>query len=97
MIFNNEKNQETEIKEKQNKNVNNEKLPETSTLVIATNSFDREEYDHLDIRKNEFLIVTDWNYREGWVFGHRKNNEKEKGIFPKVLIKIYDDENKGNP
>jgi len=51
----------------------------------------------LDIRKNEFLIVTDWNYREGWVFGHRKNNEKEKGIFPKVLIKIYDDENKGNP
>ena len=77
------------------KNSNNV-LHKSPTLVIATNNFDGEEYDHLDIKKNEFLIVTDWNYKEGWVFGHRKDIEEEMGIFPKVFIKIYKDENKGN-
>ncbi|OUM69104.1 hypothetical protein PIROE2DRAFT_2989 [Piromyces sp. E2] len=64
-----------------------------STLVIAINNFEGEEYNHLDIEKDEFLIVTDWNYEEGWVYGHRKDNEREKGIFPKVFVKIYDKEN----
>jgi len=41
--------------------------------------------------------VTNWNYEEeGWVYGHRKNNDKEKGIFPKLFVKIYEEENNGN-
>jgi len=67
--------------------------PKTPTLVIATNNFDGEEYDHLDLKKDEFLIVTDWKRKDGWVYGHRKENEKDKGIFPRVFIKVYDDGN----
>jgi len=77
----------------ENENNNDDKLPKTPTLVIVTNDFYGEEYNHLDIVKNEFLIVTDWNYEDGWVYGHRKDKEEEKGIFPKVFIKIYKNEN----
>jgi len=64
---------------------------EVPTLVIATNNFLASEYDQLDIKENEFLVVTDWNHGEGWVFGHRMNNEEEMGIFPKIFVKIYED------
>jgi len=90
----NEKNKETEVIKKQNNDDDNI-LPNEPTLVIATNSFIGEKYDHLDIKKDEFLIVTDWNYSEkGWVYGHRKNNVEEKGIFPEIFVKIIKDESK---
>ena len=67
------------------------------TLVIATNKFDGESHEHLNFIKNEFLIVTNWSYeKKGWVYGHRKDNEEEKGIFPELFIRIYKDENIGN-
>jgi len=88
-------NEKIEINKKQNINNNDEMLNKTETLVIATNDFYGQSYDHLDIKKDEFLIVTNWNGGEkGWVYGHRKGNEKEKGIFPEVFIKIYKLENK---
>ncbi len=66
------------------------------TLVIAINDFVGQKYDQLDIKKDDILVVTDWKCGEkGWVYGHRRNNEKEKGIFPEVFIKIYKDENIG--
>ena len=71
-------------------NNNDNTLPKTPTLVIAKTDFDDEEYNHLDFEKDEFLIVTNWNYGNGWVEGHRKDNEEEKGIFLKELIKIYE-------
>ena len=81
-------------------NSNNNILPKTPTLVIATNNYDGEKYDHLDIKKGEFLIITNWNCDEkGWVYGYRKDNTNEKGLIPEVFIKIYNngnDENKGN-
>eukprot|EP00833_Pecoramyces_ruminatium_P010907 jgi/Orpsp1_1/1184939/evm.model.c7180000091664.1 len=79
-----------------NKNKNDDILSrKTPTLVIATNNFDGDRYDHLDIKKDEFLVVTNWNCGEkGWVYGHRKNNEKEKGIFPEIFVKIYNVDNK---
>jgi len=81
-------------------NNNNSTLPTSPTLVIAINNFEGERYDHLDIEKDEFLIVTDWNLEEkGWVYGHRKDNKNEKGIFPEVFIEIYKEESnekKGN-
>jgi len=49
----------------------------------------------LDIKIDEFLIVTDWNCKEGWVYGYRKNNEKEKGFFPKVFVKCCRNNNNG--
>ena len=67
----------------------------TPTLVISINKFSAFEYDQLDIRENEFLVVTDWNYEEGWAFGHRINNEEEMGIFPKKFVKIYKENEKG--
>jgi len=60
----------------------------SSTLVVATNNFIGNKYDHLDIKKDELLIVTDWNSEDGWVYGYRKNNKKEKGLFTKVFISI---------
>jgi ankyrin repeat protein len=65
----------------------NKKL-KSQNLVIAINNFSAIEYDQMDICKNEFLIVTDWNCKEGWVYGHRKDNPEEKGLFPKIFIKI---------
>ncbi len=80
-----------------NNDNNNIILPKTPTLVIATNNFDGQRYDHLDIKKDEFLIVTNWRCGEkGYVYGHRKDNENEKGIFPEIFIKIFKDENLGN-
>jgi len=77
---------------------NKSKLPpETPTLVTAIHDFTGEKYDQLDISKNEILVVTKWDCdEEGWVFGHRKDNEEEKGLFPKVFAKVYNNENKGN-
>eukprot|EP00833_Pecoramyces_ruminatium_P010392 jgi/Orpsp1_1/1184424/evm.model.c7180000089453.1 len=66
----------------------------TPTLVMALHDFSGEKYDQLDISKDEFLVVTDWNCKEeGWVYGHRKDNKEEKGLFPKVFVKVYDNEN----
>jgi len=61
----------------------------TPTLVIATHNFNRE----INFKENDFLIVTNWICEEkGYVYGHRKDNEKEKGIFPEIYIKIYKEE-----
>ncbi|ORX64502.1 HECT-domain-containing protein [Anaeromyces robustus] len=68
----------------------------TPTLIIATRDFQAEEYDQLDIIKGEFLMVTNWYEKEGWIFGYRKDHPEEKGLFPKIFIKIYKEENESN-
>ncbi|OUM60096.1 hypothetical protein PIROE2DRAFT_14222, partial [Piromyces sp. E2] len=74
---------------KQNyKELNIKSKIESPTLVISKNDFFASEYDQLDIKKDEFLIITNWDGPEGWVFGHRKDNEEEKGFFPKVIVEI---------
>ncbi len=41
----------------------------TQTLVIATNDFVDQRQDHLDIKKNDLLIVISWKYSEkDWVY-----------------------------
>jgi len=90
-------NQNQSQNQNQYNNNNDDILHKSSTLVIATNNFDGQSYDHLDIKKDEFLIVTNWNCEEkGWVYGHRKDNEEEKGFFPEVFIKICKNGNRGN-
>jgi len=81
-------------KEKMKKDTIKQKL-ETLSLVISLSDFTAYEYDQLDIKKDEFLIVTDWNYKDGWVYGHRKDNKNEKGSFPKVFTKICKEDNNG--
>ncbi|ORX62479.1 HECT-domain-containing protein [Anaeromyces robustus] len=83
-----------EIEKKQKDVENIENLLKSSSLVIAISNFTAYEYDQLDIRKDEFLIVTDWNYKDGWVYGYRKDNKKEKGIFPKIFVKICNENRK---
>ncbi len=82
---------------KHNNKNNDETLNKSQTLVIAINNFIGERYDQLDIKKDDILVVTNWKCSEkGWVYGYRRNNKKEKGIFPELFIKIYKDENIGN-
>ena len=58
------------------------------SLVIVINNFTAQEYNQMDIKKDEILVVTNWNCKKrGWVYGHRKDNKEEKGMFPKVFIK----------
>jgi hypothetical protein len=78
--------------EKMKKDTIKQKL-ETPSLVISLSDFTAYEYDQLDIKKDEFLIVIDWNYKDGWVYGHRKDNKNEKGSFPKVFAKICKEDN----
>ena len=76
------------------KNYRNEK--ELENLVIVINNFKARESYQLGIKKNELLIVTDWNcVNIGWVYGYRKNNKEEKGMFPEIFIKRFNDKNIG--
>jgi len=43
------------------KNINNNSIIKTSTLVISINDFHASQPGQLNIKKNEYLIVTDWN------------------------------------
>jgi len=66
----------------------------TPTLVIATHDFTAKKTNQLSIKKDDILMVTNWNGgSKGWVYGHRKDHKKEKGMFPEVFIKICKDEN----
>eukprot|EP00833_Pecoramyces_ruminatium_P008985 jgi/Orpsp1_1/1183017/evm.model.c7180000083514.1 len=80
------------MKEKISKSKESDKKLKNSSIVIATNDFIATEYDQLDIKKDEFLVVTDWDRQEGWVYGHRKDNSKEKGLFPKVFIREFNND-----
>jgi len=78
------------------KNYKNEKELLLQNLVIAIDNFTAQEYDQLDIKKDEFLIVTRWNCeKKGWVYGYRKDDIEEKGLFPEIFIKKYENENIG--
>ncbi|ORX86582.1 HECT-domain-containing protein [Anaeromyces robustus] len=90
---NNNNNNKTTPRRKGHHLFNDLELELSSALVIATNKFIANKYDQLDLDTGELLIVTDWNYEDGWAFGHRKNNKEEKGKFPKVLVRIC---NKGD-
>ncbi len=67
-----------------------------SNVVIAINDFKTKNCDQLNIKKNEYLVVTNWNCEnKGWVYGYRKDNKEEKGLFPVVFIKRCIDEEIG--
>eukprot|EP00833_Pecoramyces_ruminatium_P010071 jgi/Orpsp1_1/1184103/evm.model.c7180000088024.1 len=59
---------------------------ENGDLAIALYDFNGAQLEELSIYKNEYLIVTNWNIKNGWVYGYKKNNPEKKGIFPFFLI-----------
>ncbi|OUM64984.1 hypothetical protein PIROE2DRAFT_60335, partial [Piromyces sp. E2] len=72
---------EQEIREKIEQEVR-EKIEQEVREKIEMELWERER----DQNKN----VTNWNCPEGWVFGYRKDHPEEKGLFPKIFIKICD-------
>jgi len=67
-------------------NVNKITNTPTEDLVLVLYDYNSILPGELTIRKNEYLVVTDWNVKEGWAYGYKKNNPNEKGIFLIPLI-----------
>jgi len=69
-------------------NYKKEKEYESQNLVIAIDNFKSQNSNLLDIKKDETFIITNWNCEnKGLVYGYRKNNREEKGMFPEIYIK----------
>jgi len=61
---------------------------------VALYKYNGTNSDELSFRKNEYLIVLNWNDGDGYAFGYKRNNPQKKGKFPFPLVqKCF--ENKG--
>ncbi|ORX84877.1 hypothetical protein BCR32DRAFT_110090 [Anaeromyces robustus] len=63
---------------------------EEGDLVVSLYNFKGNEYNELDIRKDEYYRITDWTIKEGWVYGYSVDNKKRKGLLPKAFINVCD-------
>ena len=63
-------------------------------LASALYDFKGNTSDELDFKKNDYLRILDWNYKEGWAYGYVDGNRQRKGILPKVFIRevYYEDQ-----
>ena len=68
-------------------------LPETKILVIATKKYTTSEPGYISVNKDDVLIITNINPKEGWVYGYKKDDESKKGLFPKDFIFIFKNSN----
>ncbi|OUM58125.1 hypothetical protein PIROE2DRAFT_21401 [Piromyces sp. E2] len=55
-------------------------------IAIALYDFNGSHPIELNICKDEYLIVTSWNFKDGWAFGYKKDKPNNEGIFPVPLI-----------
>jgi ankyrin repeat protein len=55
-------------------------------VALVLYDFNGSQPIELNIRKDEYLIVTSWNFKEGWAFGYKSNKPSEEGIFPVPLV-----------
>ncbi|ORX77312.1 hypothetical protein BCR32DRAFT_270732 [Anaeromyces robustus] len=60
---------------------------EYGDLVIVLYDFKGSNPDEIDIYKDEYLRVTNWDIGEGWVFGYQSGNKQKEGSFPKAYVK----------
>jgi len=67
---------------------------EDGDLVISLYDFKGIKKEELDIHQNDFLRVTDWNVKEGWVYGYKSGCMEKKGLFPKVFITLFNEKGK---
>lgn len=71
-----------------NKCITEENLEEfEGDLASALYDFKGNTSDELDFKKNDYLRILDWNYKEGWAYGYVDGNRQRKGILPKIFIR----------
>jgi len=56
-------------------------------LAVVLYSINGTAPDELNIRENEYLIVTNWNIDNGYAYGYKKNDPQNKGKFPLPLVR----------
>lgn len=66
------------------------KIKKKLNLAIVLYDFNGSNSNELSIRKDEILIVTNWNIKDGWATGYKKHNPYEQGIFPSALVRKYE-------
>jgi len=64
-----------------------ERIKEKGDLVIGIYDFNGRNSNELTFHKDEYLIVTNWNIRDGWATGYKRSNPFEQGNFPTILIR----------
>jgi len=67
-----------------NKNMNSSIL--NGDNAVALYDFNGCNSDELCIRKNEYIIVTDWTFKTGWAYGYKKDDPHKKGVFPSSFV-----------
>ena len=76
---------------------NNRNSSSDGDLVLALYDFNGNTSEELSINKNECIIVTNWNIKNGWAYGYKMNDSQKRGVFPVVLVRkcisIDDDPN----
>jgi len=53
---------------------------------LVLQDFDGMTSDELSLHKNDFLIVTNWNIKDGLAAGYKINNLQKKGNFPSTVV-----------
>jgi len=66
------------------------KEKEETEFCIALYNFEKENEEEISIKKNEYLVVLDWNHKDGWVYCYKYNNRNIKGIVPKLFVRKCD-------
>ncbi|ORX64351.1 hypothetical protein BCR32DRAFT_330633 [Anaeromyces robustus] len=93
IIDSNNNNNDNDINNDNNSNNNYHNPNDNNNKGLAVvlydfNSFNPEE---LSIKKYEYVVVTDWHVKKGWVYGYKWNNPECVGIFPEAIIKKCED------
>jgi len=73
-------------------NIDEFKEKDKGDLVLSLYNFEGINSDELNVKRGDYLIVTNWNVKEGWVYGHQIYNSEKKGLFPKIFITKCDKE-----
>jgi len=74
---------------KNKKEQNKEKDKESDDLAVVLYDFTGTNCDELIFNKDDFLFVTNWNIRDGWATGYKRNNPQKKRNFLSALIRKY--------
>jgi len=79
-------NEESNIK---GKDEYHEDVKEKGNQVIVLYDFNGMNSGELSIHRNDILIVTNWNIKDGWATGYKKYSPYEHGKFPSALVCQY--------
>jgi len=69
------------------KKENNENDNEKGDLAKVLYYFMGNTSNELNLHKDEYLIVTNWNVGNGFAFGYKRNDPEKKGVFPSPLVR----------